>query len=413
MIRKIRKFIKLLKTPKILIRMLIHRISWILLKDVLLGFPKHSELIKKMRNEFKKNDNIVIFPSPNCPWGYMFQRPQQLARAFAKEGMKIIYMVDTSFPHEPDWSIRGLVEIEPNIYLYNDNHNGEFIAEGLNSKNIITWQYWPHQHDVVKAIIGAISTVSVYDCIDHISTFTQYEQIEKHYEEAIRESNYVIATAKEIYSEILNKRPDCLLLPNAVCIDDFDYEIPMNETKKITIGYYGAIAEWFDFELIRNAANNNFEWTFVIVGEIYPSVQSEAEKLSALNNVRFEPRVNYREIPQLLSTFNVAILPFKLNDITKNTSPVKVFEYLAGGKVTVSTPLPEILELPGVLIADCDNMFQENIRLALKLSEDPNYVQLMKETAKMNSWEKRVESFLQYMDKDCEIIDSKKTNTYL
>jgi len=404
----VRKIVRLLLSPSLFFRKVLHRIPSKFLKNKLLKFPEKSIIDQQIKNIFKSSDRVVIFPSPNCPWGYLFQRPQQLARAFAKRGIKVVYLVDTSFSFEPDWSVRGFKQIDENIYLYNDNCEGRFLFQSdyFCCKEIIIWQYWPHQHDIVSSFKETLKATVVYDCIDHLETFISYSTINAHHDHAIRTSRYVIATAKGIYDDIKKIRPDCMLLPNGVTYEDFrDIEQTNSQNDSVTIGYYGAIAEWFDFDIVEKAAKQYPQWKFVIVGEVYLSVVSKVKILSQLENIKFLPRVNYSEIPTLLSSFDIAMLPFKINQITNNTSPVKVFEYLAGGKITVSTALPEIINLFGVLIANDDVTFQQNIFRAIELSKNADYIEQLKDTAKEHSWDNRVNTFLQLYNEEREVID--------
>lgn len=405
---KLRKFYKLLLSPKELYRKVIHRILTKKIKNLILKFPNSSQILRQIQEEFSISDKVVIFPGPNCPWGYMFQRPQQLARAYAKRDFKVIYMVDTSFPYYPDWNVRGLMKIENNLFLYNDNNNGNGLLElgAILKKEVIIWQYWPHQHYMTNLLKVNLNAVTVYDCIDHLQTFTYYENIEEHHIAAIQSSDFIIATAKGIFDEVSQLRSDCILLPNGVNYDDFTSLLPNPKNdKSLTVGYYGAIAEWFDFELVEYVANRFPQINFKIVGEVYSDVQQEVHSLSKLINVKFLPRVSYSEIPSLLDTFDIAMLPFKLNDITLNTSPVKVFEYLAGGKVTVSTALPEIVGLQGVLISQDKDSFAANIEIAIDVMNDEHYTQQLRKTAQDHSWDNKVNMFLKKYSEERGLID--------
>src|SRR5690606_19720783 len=93
------------------------------LKGTLLRFPSEKVIVSEIEYLLNKHKGkeIYIFPLPTCPWGYMFQRPQQLARALAKEDNVVFYLVDTTFPFAPDWEVRGIKKIEKNLYLFNDN----------------------------------------------------------------------------------------------------------------------------------------------------------------------------------------------------------------------------------------------------------------------------------------------------
>ncbi|WP_107839186.1 glycosyltransferase [Metasolibacillus meyeri] len=402
----IKKFSKLFKNkPVVIRRKLIHKLPRDL-KGALLRFPASSkikdEILLTLDNHKGK---IFIFPSPSCPWGYMFQRPQQLARALAKEGHIVFYLVDTSFPHEPDWNVRGILEVEPNLYLFNDNVEGKYLIEALINQQLYIWQYWPHQLKTINSWNYVHKDMyRIYDCIDFIETFDTYDTILSDFEESIQSSNCLLATAKTIENSLNRFEKEILYVPNAVAIEDFheykkfnwpNLEEIKNQEKKI-IGYYGAIAEWFDFETIEYLATLNPQWIIALVGEVYPTVENKVKKLKEFDNIKILERISYDRIPYLLNSFDVAILPFILNDITLNTSPVKVFEYLAGGKNVVSAPLPEVLDIEGVFVGQTKEEFEEQIQKALELKGNEQ-LQTLKKIAEKHTWEKRVKKILEYI----------------
>ncbi|GLC87887.1 glycosyltransferase [Lysinibacillus piscis] len=402
----IKKFSKLLKNePLIIKRKLIHKLPK-KIKGIILKFPKSAQIKDEILLTLDGHERkIFIFPSPSCPWGYMFQRPQQLARALAKEGHLVFYLVDTSFPYEPDWNVRSIFKIEPNLYLYNDNVDGKYLMDALLNHQLYVWQYWPHQLKTItnwESIHEGI--YKIYDCIDFIETFDAYDTILNDFEISIQNSDCLLATAKTIENSLKCFEKEILYIPNAVAIEDFqeyksldwpNLEDIKNQKKKI-IGYYGAIAEWFDFETIEYLATVNSEWIIVLVGEVYPAVEDRVKKMECLDNVKLLERISYDRIPYLLSSFDVAILPFILNNITLNTSPVKVFEYLAGGKNVVSSPLPEVLDIEGIFIGRTKEEFEEQIRKALELKSD-EHIKTLKEIAEQHTWQKRVKKILEYI----------------
>lgn len=375
------------------------------IKNKLLGFPSKKEIVSQLdfliHNQYK-GQKFFLFPSPSSPWGYMFQRPHQLAKAISKKGFLVLYSVNTDFPEEPDWNTRGLQHIEDNIYLINDGCEGKTLAAFADK--LIIWQYWPHQFKNIEQIANN-KTTRIFDCIDHISTFNPYKSITKDFSLSLERADIVLATSSSIYKDIKKVRPDCLLVPNAVCIEDFDLKLDfilsdddmsiyndihsLSENGFPVIGYYGAIAEWMDFNLIQKISQLNKSFEFVFIGEKYPNI-----KLPKANNLHFFKRVSYEAIIKIGRLFDVAILPFKINDITINTSPVKIFEYMAANKPIVSTPLPEVFNYKSVIVADGSEMFSDALRYAVKLKNDTNYLSLLKFDAEENTWTSRVNEVL-------------------
>ncbi len=396
-----KKFLKEIRHPKIFYRKAKNRLTRRILGVSLIHFPKQETIIRQLDEMVSSTvyDTVFIFPEPSCPWGYMFQRPQQLARSLANKGYAVIYVTNTSYPYEPDWSVRGLKEIEPNLFLFNDGKSGELLSNCKHARLII-WQYWPHQWNSVELLRNRSScqVIHVYDCIDDLTTFDFYEDITLDYGEALTSADVVLATSHILLNELKTVRSDVILVPNGV--NPKDFHIAMNPRMdsfirdRLVLGYYGAIAEWFDFDLIGFIAYSRPAWEIVIVGQVYDSVEDEVELLSKIPNVTVRGRIPYDQIPDLLSSFDIAILPFILNEITLRTSPVKVYEYLAGGKPTVCTDLPEVRGIPHVRRANSHESFLREIELAaVSLEIDPEQ-QILRDVATHNSWGQRAQIVL-------------------
>lgn len=394
-------------------RKVLHRIPGKRVKNKFMGFPNKTTLSKELEQLIGRygGERFFWFPSPSCPWGYMFQRPQQLARALSQKGYLVLYSVDTSFPGNPDWSVRGLYHLEDNIYLFNDGVGGEVLSQF--AENMIIWQYWPHQLKTIEKISND-SSIKIMDCIDHLSTFISYKSISEDYQSSIKEADIALATSSSIYEEVVKIKPDCLLVPNAVNINDFStssnykmsakemdifYRIKLLKENNISvIGYYGAIAEWIDYELIEEVSKENKSWQFVFIGEKYPDIS-----LPSSTNIHFYERVTYDALLSIVNLFDVAILPFKINDITTNTSPVKIFEYMAARKPVVSTPLPESLKYEPIFVAKDSKDFALKIGKAIRCSENREYLILLEKCAENNTWATRVDQVIFELQKElCE-----------
>jgi glycosyltransferase involved in cell wall biosynthesis len=63
--------------------------------------------------------------------------------------------------------------------------------------------------------------------------------------------------------------------------------------------------------------------------------------------MHFLGRRPYADLPAYCKSFDVGLIPFKLNDLTRAVNPIKLREYLAAGLPVVSTPLPEVLACNG------------------------------------------------------------------
>jgi len=132
------------------------------------------------------------------------------------------------------------------------------------------------------------------------------------------------------------------------------------------------IDERFDTELLAKAAEMRPNWSFVMVG---PVVKISEEDLPKRPNIHYLGGKTYDQLPCYLSGWDVALMPFAMNESTQFISPTKTPEYLAGGRPVVSTPIKDVVRhygaLEGVKIASTAEDFIKACEQALQLSRNP------------------------------------------
>ncbi len=161
--------------------------------------------------------------------------------------------------------------------------------------------------------------------------------------------------------------------------------------KPVRIGYYGAIAHWFDSALVSDAAKAHPEWEFELVGSTF---QADLLDLEKLPNVALRGEKGYDTIPDFLSRWDVAIIPFKVMPLTQATNPVKVYEYLTAGKPVVATRLPELMLPPvsdWVRLASGPAEFVAALASAAGEARDPLLARARSNAVRDESWASRAE----------------------
>jgi UDP-galactopyranose mutase len=147
-------------------------------------------------------------------------------------------------------------------------------------------------------------------------------------------------------------------------------------------GFYGVIDERFDIPLVDELARLRPDWHFIFIG---PVIKIDPNNLPVKDNIHYLGSKTYKQLPSYLSGWDVAILPFALNESTKYISPTKTPEYLAGGKPVISTSITDVVTPYGkqglVHIADTANEF---IEAAEKIFNDKN----------KDEWMRKVDTFL-------------------
>lgn len=97
------------------------------------------------------------------------------------------------------------------------------------------------------------------------------------------------------------------------------------------------IQDWVDVELLAAVADARPDWSIVLIGE----AATDVEALRSRSNVHLLGRRAYAMLPRYAAAFDVGLIPFRVNELTRAVNPIKLREYLAAGLPVVSTPLPE------------------------------------------------------------------------
>ena len=123
------------------------------------------------------------------------------------------------------------------------------------------------------------------------------------------------------------------------------------------------------------------------------------QPLAKLPNVHWLGQKRYEELPAYLYYFTVATIPFVINEITKATSPVKLFEYMAGGKPIVTTDMPECREYPCVMVARNAPEYVEMLDEAVCRGGWESYRQAARPRGTENTWETRGRQILDQVER--------------
>ena len=355
-------------------------------------------------------------------WHFRHQRPQQLALAVARSGRRVFYVsVNFIDSAEPGFAVERL---DPALPLYQvflrvrgplsvytmqpDAAQDAQLRAGLRA-------LWLHagiesavsviQHPFWHPLGGFFPTGrTVYDCMDHHAGFSNtadsHEALERQLF-ALSDLTVVSSAQLEAQARPLARRVE--LIRNAGEYAHFHAAVALRADEdarrgvgahRPVIGYYGAIAEWFDLALLDRLAGAFPDCDFELIGD---DTAGAGHALRHRDNLRLRGEQPYAELPRWLAGFDVCLIPFLVNPLTLATNPVKVYEYLSAGKPVVGTALPE-LQAMGDLVqcADSHEAFEQAVRQAL--SERGNPQADARRTARMNfaraqTWQHRAADF--------------------
>lgn len=237
----------------------------------------------------------------------------------------------------------------------------------------ILWFYTPMMFPFAEHLEGR--TV-VYDCMDELANFRFAPPELAQYENRLMARADVVFTGgRSIFEAKKNRHRNIHPFPSSVDVHHFRSARsafpPPPEQAALghpLLGYYGVIDERIDLDLLARAAASRPQWSFVMVG---PVVKLDPAELPRADNIHYLGRKDYRDLPEYIAGWDVAMMPFAVNDATRFISPTKTPEYLAAGRPVVSTPITDVVReyggLDGVFIADGAPAFVEACERALAL----------------------------------------------
>jgi UDP-galactopyranose mutase len=324
-------------------------------------------------------------------WNFVFQRPQHLMNRFARE-MNVIYWEepvdigpkDTAFLQVRDAQDASNVRVVvPHLPEGMPDDAREAALKRLLDAHVasirgplIAWYYTPMMLPFSRHLdVDA----TVFDAMDELSKFkfapVKLLELEQ---ELIDRADVVFTGGSSLYEAKKDRHDNVHCFPSSVdrahfckararMFDPADQE----DLPRPRLGFYGVIDERFDTDLLDKVAAMRPDWSFVMVG---PVVKIAPEDLPKRHNIHYLGGKTYDQLPSYLAGWDVALMPFAMNESTQFISPTKTPEYLAGGRPVVSTPIKDVVrtygELEGVKIASTPEEFVAACEDALELSRN-------------------------------------------
>lgn len=365
--------------------------------------PQCKRICSDLKHRLKSGLGPSIWFLPTLTWFCTsFQRPQQMARALSEIGCPVIYSEPWEFKAHStskegvfEREFIGVRDIAPRLHLLRCPLYmlPDYLAK---SRPDVLSMVWPHQAHFIPP---DSSSFLIYSMIDDHSLIPNADAAwRKRHVEWVRKTDVMVATADELLSQLNSMRPDTLLLPNGVRLEDWNLKGPLPVPRDIAaarrapvvVGYYGSIADWFDWEMWEYAAKTKPDWSFILIGPPYlGDLKNIDEHATRLPNMYYLGPKSYQELPMYLAQFDIATIPFIINKITDACSPIKLFEYMAAGKPVVTSPMKEIVKYKSVLTAADPEAFVNQLDNALLVKDDTGYRLVLKQEAEANTWRSR------------------------
>jgi glycosyltransferase involved in cell wall biosynthesis len=250
-------------------------------------------------------------------------------------------------------------------------------------------------------VAGALGEEQIiYYCVDEYTQFsgvssTSLADLEQ---QLLRQSDLVIVSADRLYESKKKTNPRTVLIRHGVDFDHFrkaldpETVVPaeIKNLPRPVIGFFGLIADWVDLEMIAAVAARYSGGSVVVLGK----ATTNTSVLEQIPNVHLLGRKPYSSLPAYCKGFDVALMPFRINELTLNANPLKVREYLAAGLPVVSTAIPEVEVLGLCRIGHDRDSFIREVELGL---QDPGPNVARSESIRGESWEARVNELRKHL----------------
>lgn len=282
------------------------------------------------------------------------------------------------------------------------------------SNKTILWVYNVEIEHLDCYLDGINRDYLIYDCVDYYAGFPKYEtkeskeaffEIEKN---LTHQSDLVFATAPGLVERLKKYNSRTYYTPN---VGDFELfhnikekyknDIPseLKGIKHPIIGYIGALDTYkFDYEILKEAATNYPDYSFVVIGDIALKDREGTLKelgLEEIPNIYFLGSIPFIKTPKFMAHFDAELIPYVYNDYTiGGCFPVKFFNTMSAGIPSVVTDLPVFSIYKNITyISKSKTDFVENIKIALDGDSDLKYRERVA-VASENTWDSKVSAML-------------------
>src|SRR5271169_6833326 len=257
----------------------------------------------------------------------------------------------------------------------------------------ITWTFVPTSADVVGTL-G--EKYIVYQCVDEYGAFSDAAgEVQARESELLAKAGLVLVCSSPLLESKRQHNARTHLVTHGVNYQHFrraaDDSTPvapeLNNLPRPILGFHGLIADWVDLPLLAELARLRPQWSIVMVGK----ADTDLGAIQGLKNVHVLGHRSYERLPEYLRGFDVALLPFVVNELTIASNPLKLREYLAAGLPVVAAPLPEVTRM-GALVsiaATAEEYVREITRLLEAGLAGPSRAR--SEKVASESWESKVE----------------------
>lgn len=343
--------------------------------------------------------DLIVFS--HLRWDWVWQRPQQLISRLSSD--RYTWFVEEPFADpsvekpEMRWSLEGSIAVGRLHVPGPDRHIGFdapeatelacHVAREAKGSEPVVWLYTPLALGAARAIDHS---VLVFDVMDDLAAFKgASEHMRSCHRDALEEADVVFTGGRSLHAGVQASRPDdTYLFPSGVQTEHYLPAIARRRSgDRPVAGYVGVIDERLDLALIAALAERLPDWEIRIVG---PVAKIDPSELPRRHNISYPGPATYQQLPDVMAGFNVALMPFALNEATRSISPTKTLEYFAAGLPVVSTRVPDVVTDYGNLVhlADDADAFAEACIAARQMTDPLHHIAQCQPVLDWHHWDR-------------------------
>jgi UDP-galactopyranose mutase len=228
---------------------------------------------------------------------------------------------------------------------------------------LLRWYYTPMMLPFSEHLAA---NCTVYDCMDELSAFRNAPpELLAREQRLLEVADIVFTGGTSLYEAKRDRHSNVHAFPSSIDMGHFGRArgvvtdpVDQRDIPAPRFGFCGVVDERMDLDLLAATAEAHPEWSLVVIG---PVVKISEADLPRRANIHYLGSKAYGELPDYMAGWDVALMPFAINEATRFISPTKTPEYLAAGCPVVSTPIADVVRhyahLDAVEIADTPDAF--------------------------------------------------------
>ncbi|MEO8653700.1 MAG: glycosyltransferase family 1 protein [Ramlibacter sp.] len=310
---------------------------------------------------------LVVFS--HLRWNFVYQRPQHLMSRLAMR-WRVIF-IEEPVPRSESNHLEcfeptaGVQVWRPHVTGdapgFHDDHLPALqtmVADAMRERAVTAYWIWFYTPMALPLATDLSPRGVVYDCMDELTAFRHApRQLVQRENALFKMADLVFTGGRSLYNAKRGRHPDVHCFPSSVDARHFSEvrsDHPLQAAlPRPRLGYCGVIDERIDLAMIDGLARARPEWAIVMVG---PTAKIDPSALPGHPNIHWLGQQSYDDLPAFISGWDVCLLPFAMNEATRYISPTKTLEYMACGRPSVSTPIRDVVEPYGHVVAIIDNV---------------------------------------------------------